>query len=382
MDFKALVENRHEYAKAWKARTGGHVVGYFETYFTEEIAYAAGLLPVRILARHEPDDVSTKWIYASCYPVRDFVNQFLLGRYDYLDAVIEIEGCQWIWNAWEVIRNVFPDLKKHTHDVFNPDYPDGALAKDLMVSELRILKSRFEEWFGREITDEALDNAIEVYNTNRRLLRRIFELRRHYDAPIPGSEIAQLILADQLMDKAEMNKILEEYIREIEDRPRGKDCIRLMMIGSDTWDSDVEEMVEAVGGNVVIDELQNSSGYFWREIYPQRDRLMAIGLCYLGKPHSALKDNNWRRRPQHIHQLYEDFMADGALIIKQIYCVSHGTDNYAVWKSLREKNYPYHFFERDTTLPEDETRQRLESFVQMLKPGANRLRGWHKPLVL
>jgi len=380
MDFKALVENRHEYAKAWKTRTGGHVVGYYETYFPEEIAYAAGLLPVRILARHEPDDISTKWIYASCYPVRDYVNQFLAGRYDYLDALIEIEGCQWIWNAWEVVRHTNPRLKQYSHDVFVPDYPDAATSKDLMRSELQVLKARFEEWFGKEITDDALDHAIDIYNTNRRLLRRIFELRRTFNAPIPGSEIAQMILADQLMDKAEMNRILDEYIREIEEREPWADRVRLMIVGSETWDSDVEELVESLGANVVIDELDNSSAYFWREVYPQKDRLMALSLACLGKPHSALKDNNWRRRPQRIHDLIEDFMVDGVLVIKQIYCVSHGTDNYAVWKLLRERNVPYHFFERDTTLPVDETRQRIESFINMLKPGLIRLRGWHTPL--
>ena len=65
IDFKALVEKRHEYAQAWKVKTGGKVLGWYEPYFPEEVAYAAGVLPVRILARHEPDDVADKWIYGT-----------------------------------------------------------------------------------------------------------------------------------------------------------------------------------------------------------------------------------------------------------------------------------------------------------------------------
>ncbi|MDR3294375.1 MAG: 2-hydroxyacyl-CoA dehydratase, partial [Clostridiales Family XIII bacterium] len=354
MDFKKMVKDRHEYARAWKARTGGKVLGYFETYFPEEIAYAAGMLPVRILAEHEPDDISAVWIYASCYPVKDIANQFLLGRFDYLDAIVNTEGCQWMFNAFEVAMNNFPALK--THYLFFPDYPDAMTSKDVLRAELDVLKGRFEEWSGNRITEEALDNAIEVYNTNRRLLRRIYELRRTFKTPILGSEAMNVLLADQVMDKAEMNTILNAFIAELEGKASHEDRIRLMLIGSETWNTDLEELVESVGANIVIDELDNGSSYFWNETYPQKDRLMAIALRYLGKPHSALKDNNYRRRPQHIADLAEDYGIDGAIIAKQIYCHPHGTDNYAVWKVLRERYIPFHFLERDMSLPEAETR--------------------------
>lgn len=380
MDFKKLVENRHEYAKAWKARTGGMVLGYYDPYFPEELAYAAGMLPVRILARHEPDDISTKWIYASCYPVRDFVNQFFKGRYDYLDAIVDTGGCEWIYNAFEVAMNTNPKLK--THYIFIPRYPDAPTSPGLVVSELKVMKRTLEEWTGREITDDALDHAIEVYNRNRNLLMRISELRRSYGPPLPGSEAMQMLLADQVMDKAEMNTILEEFLEELQERPPREDKVRLMIIGSETWDTELEELAESLGADVVIDELDNGTSYFWNTIYERKDRLLAIALRYLGRPHSALRDNNWRRRPQHVFELTEDYLVDGVLIVKQIYCVTHGTDNYAMWKLLRERHIPYHFFERDTSLPEDETRQRLESFINMIKPGLVRLRGWHTPLVI
>jgi benzoyl-CoA reductase subunit C len=153
-----------------------------------------------------------------------------------------------------------------------------------------------------------------------------------------------------------------------------------MLLGSETWDAELEELIESIGANVVIDELDNGSTYFWNEVYPQKDRLMAIALRYLGRPHSALKDNNYRRRPQHIANLAEDYGIDGAIISKQIYCHPHGTDNYAVWKILRERYIPYHFLERDMSVPEAETKLRLEAFCNMLRPGLVRLKGWHTPL--
>ncbi len=129
---------------------------------------------------------------------------------------------------------------------------------------------------------------------------------------------------------------------------------------------------------MVIDELDNGTSYFWNTIYPQRDRLMAISLRYLNRPHNPVKDNNWRRRPEQIFELSEDYHVDGAIIAKQIYCHLHGTDNYMVWKLLRERNIPFHYFERDMHIPKEETELRLEAFLNMVRGGITRLAGWHR----
>jgi benzoyl-CoA reductase subunit C len=376
MDFKKLVEDRHEYAKSWKARTGGKVIGWYEPYFPEEIAYAAKILPVRILARHEPDDIADKYIYCSCYPVRDMVNQFLKGRYDYLDGIVCVEGCQWMYNAWQVAVNTRQGL--FNHYFFLPDYTDAPTSKHIVRKELDVFKKRIEEWTGNEIKDHDIDDAIEIYNKNRLLLHRIYALRRQDRPVISGSEMMNIILADQVMDKAEMNGILENFIKEAEAREPGPDKIRLMLIGSETWDTELEEMIEALGAVVVVDELDSGSNYFWNNVTPQKDRLMALSLRYLGRPHNAIKDNNWRRRPQRIFELAEDFSIDGAIIAKQIYCHLHGTDNYMVWKLLREREIPFHFMERSVSLPVEETQMRIEAFLNVIEPGLNHLQGWHK----
>ena len=376
MDFKALVANRHEYAKAWKAKTGGKVVGWYEPYFPEEVAIAAGVLPVRILARHVPDDISTKWIYGCCYPVRDVVNQFFKGIYDYMDGVVFTEGCQWMYNAYEVTAiNEFTPFEYY---LFMPDHLTATTSKHVLRSELNAFKDRMEKLSGNKVSDADLDRAIEICNKNRLLMKQISEMRRYERPLIHGAEMMHIVLASQLMEKAEMNEILEKFIPELEARTPGKDRIRLILIGSETWDAELEELVEELGGDVVIDELDNGSNYYWNNIIPQKDRLMAIGLRYLGRPKSAIKDNNWRRRPQHIFELAEDYNVDGALVVKQTYCHTHGTDNYAVWKILRERYIPYHFMERDNHLPVEDTKLRLESFMNMLKPGLNHLAGWHK----
>ena len=374
--FRKILEGRHNYAREWKKRTGGKVLGYYEPYFPEEIAYAYGILPVRIMAEHEPDDRSDRQMYGNCYCTRDMLNQFLRGRYDYIDGIAATEGCQWMFNAFQTTMNSHPDL--FAHFLFVPDYPEARSSKDLMISEIRYFQKKLEDWTGKVVTDEELDRAIDTYNKTRRLLRRLYELRKADNSVISGSEAMDIALTSQIMDKAEINPMLEEALPRIEEREPRKDGIRLILIGSETYDTELEKLIESLGANVVIDELDNGSSYFWNEVVPQKDRIKAIALRYLEREHSALKDSNWRRRPEHIYQLCEDFKVDAAIIAKQIYCHPHGSDNYAIWKLLRERSIPFHFFERDMTLPNRETRLRLESFLTMVKPGVTRLAGWNR----
>jgi benzoyl-CoA reductase subunit C len=365
--FGEILKNRHDYVKAWKARTGGKVLGYYEPYMPEELVYAAGLLPIRLLANHEPDDTTDRQMYANCLCSRDILNNFLKGRFDYVDGLVNAEGCQWLLNSFQTTLNNNPKL--FNHYIFHPDYVNGKMSKDVMRSELEVFKAKLEKWTGKAITEADLDQAIEVYNTNRRLMHQVYELRRADNPVIKGSEAMEMVLASQVMDKAEHNQILAEVLAKLPERkPLQTNGVKLMLIGSETSDVELEKLVESLGANVVIDELCSGSCYFWNEVIPQTDRLMAISLRYLDRPHCALKDNNWRRRPQHIYELFEDYQAQGVIIAKQIYCHPHGTDNPAMWNLLRERNIPFHYMERDTSLPIEETKLRMQAFINMIKP--------------
>jgi benzoyl-CoA reductase subunit C len=363
--FHEILAKRHDYARAWKSRTGGKVLGYYEPYMPEEIVYAAGALPVRLLSEHEPDDVTDHQMYGNCACSRDILNQFIKGKYDYIDGLVNAEGCQWMLNAFQTTLNNQPAL--YNHYVFVPDYVDGRTSKTVMRSECLAFKQSLEKWTAKHISDEDLDKTIDIYNTNRRLLRQIYELRRADNPVVNGSEAMEMVLASQVMDKAEQNEILKDAFKKLSERKPVKANVRLMLLGSPTSDAKLEKLVESLGANVVIDELCTGSGYFWNEVIPQPDRLMAIALRYLGRPHCALKDNNWRRRPAHIYQLYEDYDVQGVIIAKQIYCHPHGTDNPHIWTTLRERNIPFHYMERDS-MADEEVRTRLEAFISMLKP--------------
>ncbi|MBI4295585.1 MAG: 2-hydroxyacyl-CoA dehydratase [Chloroflexi bacterium] len=366
--FHQLLEAHHQYAEDWKARTGRKVMGYMCTYFPEELVYAAGALPIRVLSIHEPDDVTARYMYnAWCPASRDIFLQRLKGKYDYLDGIGDGSCC-------EHLRTTFANWRLHAptpYDYFVsvPAYADGPHAKTLLRKELAFFKTSLEEWTGNTITEQALDHAIEVYNTNRRLMRQIYELRRADNPPLSGAEAMAMVLCSQTMDKEEHNRLLMDVIRKLPQRKASSDPgVRLMLLGSGIDSPELVRLIESLGATIVIDELCSGSSYFWNEVIPQEDRLLAIALRYLDKPRCPLKDIRYRHRTAHISDLLEAYNARGVIIAQQRLCHPFQFDNPVVMAALRQRHIPFHFMEHDNTIPYGESRIRIEAFVQMLQP--------------
>ncbi|MBI4295872.1 MAG: 2-hydroxyacyl-CoA dehydratase, partial [Chloroflexi bacterium] len=154
--FRAVVENRHQYARDWKARTNGKVMGYLCPTMPEELIYAAGVLPVRLLSRYEPDDVSERYLPpGACPNSRNILLQLAKGRYDYLDGVGCSWGCDWLrhtFSSWQIHGNT-----PYNYNIFVPVFAQGRQAKTLLQGELEIFKESLEEWTGNTVTEQALD---------------------------------------------------------------------------------------------------------------------------------------------------------------------------------------------------------------------------------
>lgn len=366
--FQEVVENHHEYAKDWKVKAGGKVLGYLCTYLPEELVYAAGVLPVRLLGNYEPEDVTERYMYGSFCPLsRGILAEGLKGKYDYLDGVGYGEGCMHL-------RHTFGSWRLHVPTPYNyyvsvPAYVEGPRAKTFLRGELAVFKKDLEEWTGNTITEQALDHAIEVHNTNRRLMRQIYEFRRADNPPISGAEAMEMVLSSQMMDKEEHNRLLREVINNLPERKdRGNPGVRLMLLGSETNSPSLLRLVESLGATVVIDDLCSGSRYFWNEVIPQADRLLAIARRYLDRPRCPIKDVRYRRRTAHILQLAEDYNIYGVVMTLQKYCHPHQCDTPAIKSVLSKRNIPIHLVELDGTIPVGEFRTRIEAFLDMLQP--------------
>ncbi len=365
--FKDWYENRHEYAKKWKKRAGGKVIGYFCTYVPEEILYAANILPVRILGSHEPQDVAEPHIFAMFCPFcRDCLAQGLKGRFDYLDGIMIAQSCLHIrqaYTSWDL--HIPVDFKYYLPHPMNVQSPH---AIPYLTEELKIFKKKVEEWIGKQITDDDLKRGVEIMNKNRQLLQQVYELRKNPNPPLTGLEAMTMVVSAQMTDKEEHNRELESLLQKLPSRSVDNSGERLIIIGSEDDDTKFIEMVENLGARIVIDEHCTGTRYFDKLIKTNGDLLNSISERYVNRVPCPSKDWPQRTRLDHIVQLAKDYNVQGAIIMITKFCDPHELDTPAIKEALEKGiGIPTIFLEFDVTVPIGQFKTRVEAFLEILR---------------
>jgi benzoyl-CoA reductase subunit C len=364
--FRNWIDNRHEYAKTWKERTGNRIVGYFCTYVPEEVLYAANILPVRILGSHEPPTVTEPYIFAMyCHFCRDCFAQGLKEKFDYLDGIVEGQSCIHLRQAFNAWRLHIPI--DYTYYIYVPHGVQTPRAIPYLTQELVKFKKSLEDWTGKTITNEDLDKGINIMNRNRELMRKVCEYRKLNPPKISGLEAMEMVLASQVSVKEEHSRLLEQLIRELPNRkPRSNADIRLMIIGSEDDDRVFMKNVENLSATFVVDEHCTGTRYFWDNVTPQEDRLEAIATRYVNRVPCPSKDWPELTRIRHAVNLAKEFNVQGALVIQNKFCDPHGIEIPPLREALKAIGVSTYPLEFDVTVPWGQLRTRVEAFLETL----------------
>jgi benzoyl-CoA reductase subunit C len=359
-------ENRHDYARDWMAKNGGEVMGCFCSYVPEEMVYAAGHLPHRMLGSHEPQDVTEPFIFGMFCPFcRDVLAQGLKGRYDYMKGITIAQSCLHL-------RQAFTSWKNHvTHDfshyIYMPNKVQTEHAYPYYAAELVKYKEALEKWTGKEITEESLKEACDLYNENRRLMHEVYDLRKGPDPKVTGLEAMVMVASSFMVDKKDHNAELKRILPELKSRNLNRDTgARLMIVGSEDDDTEFIKMVESVGATVVVDDHCTGSRYFWNETEFKGDLVQDIAARYIDRIPCPTKDWEDRSRFPHILKLARDFNVEGVIMSQQKFCDPHECDMVPLKEYLKANDLPTLFLEFDVTVPIGQFRIRVEAFLEML----------------
>ena len=365
--FENWYKNRHDYAKDWKKRTGGRVIGTFCTYVPEEILYAANILPVRILGSHEPQDVSEPHIFAMFCPFcRDCLAQGLKGRFDYLDGITIAQSCLHIrqtFTSWDI--HIPVDFKYYLPHPMNVQSPH---AVPYLTEELKLFKEAIEKWTGKQIKDEDIKEGIEIMNKNRQLLQQVYELRKNPNPPLTGLEAMYMVVSSQIVDKREHNKALEELLQKLPSRELDSSGERLIILGSEDDDTEFIGMVEDLGARFVIDDHCTGTRYFNTLVNTNGDPLTSIAERYVKRIPCPSKDWPQHTRLDYIIQLAKDYNVQGAIIMQMKFCDPHELDTVIIKETLEnELDIQTLFLEFDVTVPLGQFKTRVEAFLEIIR---------------
>ena len=372
--FRRITENTHEYARSLQGK-GRLLAGYMCTHVPEEILYAAGIIPVRILSAHESQAMTRSYIHETyCSFSHDCAYQGLKQNYDYLDLLVHSSSCIHMAEAFNVwIR--FAGFQEKSHLIPFPHIIHTKHAHGMMVESYGEFKQFIEKFVKKPITDDDLERAIKVYNHTRRLLKRLWEFLSRDNPPIAGSDVAAVTLAAQVMDKQECNQMLEQLVQRLEGEP-GKEPsgVRLMVTGGACDDLRVFDLIENLNydASLIFVDSCTATRYFWFEVPEDRpDKLEAIAEGYISRIPCPAKDNvpgtGEKKRFRFIRQFIEDYKPDGVVFLYQRFCSPQSMDIVALKPIIDMLGIPWTEVELDTTVPVTQFGTQLEALVEIIK---------------
>ena len=355
--------------KAWKER-GGKVVAWTCTYVPEEVLWAGGLLPVRMTGDShelELEDANAYLYINTCSFQRACLQLTLNKQYDFLDGYVSAATCDGSRRLADVWRNYI----HHIPLIYVLTVPrkTSERAHQLYLSEVKEMKQKVEEAFNIKITDDALHQAIKLYNHTRELLKQLYEMRKREKPPVTGAETLEIINAAFRMPRDEYNKLLEELMKELNDSKRevtGK--VRLLISGSPLNNPDFIMTIENEGGLVVADELCMGTRYWWDPVDEKSysDPLEAISRRYLDNfPCARMVPCD--ERFERILALTKDYKVEGMVAEIIRYCVPYAHDEPMLRERLESKGIPVLELDLEYGVSgSGQIRTRAQAFIEMI----------------
>jgi benzoyl-CoA reductase subunit C len=372
--FRHITENNHEYAKSLQEK--GHLVaGYMCTHVPEEILYAGGIIPVRVLSAHVSQAMTRSYIHETyCSYSHDCAYQGLQHHYDYLDLIVHGSSCIHMAEAYNVWLR-FAGFQQKSFLMSFPHVLYTKPALGFMKESYGDLKKFIEQAVKKPISDDDIERAIKVYNRTRRLLKRLWNFLRRDNPPITGPEAAAVTLASQVMDKQECNQMLEQLFKGLEAEPgRGPSEVRLMATGGSVDDLRIFDLMEQLNysTSLVFIDSCTAARYFWYEVPEDRaDKLEAIAEGSISRIPCPAKDTvpgtGEKKRVGFIQQFIQDFKPDGVILVYQRFCSPQAMDILAVKPVLDMLGIPWTELELDTTVPITQFGTQLEALVEIIK---------------
>ena len=208
---------------------GGKVVGHFQVYFPEEIIHAAGMLPFKVRgAPVEPDRADSHFGSYLCSILKTSLELAMSGHVE-MDLFISHPICDAARNLAAIWGRNF-DYPSQI--LYLPQNPNSAGSVDYLLHEYDRMRRVVEEVAGREITEADLANSIGVFNTNRRLMRELYDIKRETPWLIAAEDAYALVSLAGMMPREEHNELLATLLPMIRARTnKVEDRVRIVFEG-------------------------------------------------------------------------------------------------------------------------------------------------------
>jgi benzoyl-CoA reductase/2-hydroxyglutaryl-CoA dehydratase subunit BcrC/BadD/HgdB len=258
--------------------------------------------------------------------------------------------------------------RRPMHVVELPQKQDDAAAFEHWLAELGRLRSELQQRFGKEITDDALREAIGLMNRERRLRRELAALMQSDTPPLTGRELLELksIISGIPADLEQYEAALAELPGRTLAPPAG-DRVRVLLTGVPLphGAERVMDILEDSGGLVVCQENCTGIKPLIDDVDAEAvDPLRAIAEKYFHLPCSVMTRNP--RRLELLRRLAAEYRPQCVVDLVWQACITYDVESHYVRQlAADELGLPYLRIETDYS-PSDTARiaMRVEALYE------------------
>ncbi len=278
LDFGAVRE--------WLAEAPGRTAaGYLPVYAPREIIRACGMLPVGIHGGGDMIEIiKGDAFYQSyiCHFPRSVIELAQSGRLDMLSAVLFPSTCDVIRNLSGIWQLLYEDTYVRYIDV--PQVMEADTGGVFWETELRVLLRDLGEVSGSPADTADLNEAIESYNTARRLVRELYRVRREAPWRIPTEELYLLMRAGEVVPVETFVEQATAYLAATEAEPGTvKDRSRVVVVGAfcEQPPLGLIKTIERAGCYIVDDDLMLGNRFLTADVAVNGEPIRALAEAFL-----------------------------------------------------------------------------------------------------
>jgi bcr-type benzoyl-CoA reductase subunit C len=362
-----------EYAAAWKRSTSRKLMGSFPMNFPGELAHAAGTLPLILQEADDPITVGHGIMYPFyCGFTRSLVDQAAKGDFGILDVILFGDHCVQLLGAADAIRMQLPNTRVVFYQLIssmNDPWTHGRAMESLAG-----LKHELEEVVGHPVGDDALHASIRLFNKNRQMIRRLYDLRRQGRTTLTSMQMQHIVKSSMIMDKAQHNALLERLLDEVEQEvPSKRRGVRLHLSGHFCQAPKLEilNLIESCGATIVGDDLYHGFRYVSTDAREDGDPIDALAEWYMARntkvPCPTRVQNNVDWDAYLINAVREE-KADGVIVLMAKFCEPHMYYYPEVKEAFERHSVPHLLVETEhESLALEGLRTRVETFVEVVR---------------
>ncbi len=359
-----------KYVSDWKDK-GGKVLAYACVSMPIEIIEAAGILPYRLKALGNPDTYLADGELSplNCSFCRSCLQLGMDGTYDFLDGLIETNGCDHMrvmFENWQRVKE--PDF---FHYFKVPHFfRDDSL--EYFEGELGLLKDAICEHFSVEVSDEDLLGAMKTQNEVRRKYRELCSLRERERPAVTGSEVLALVVNGSSIRAKDYLEELSRFIEERSDAAGETPRTRLMVCGAATDEVQWFEEIEKLGGLIVADAQCFGARAFCQDYEVGGNPLHTLAESYLANLFCPRMYTEYPKRRDFILDTARRAGVEGIIVLYNKFCDLHGVDAVLLRRDLGEEGTPVLILEKEYSAKADigRVRTRIQAFMEKIGGGA------------